>query len=362
MKIRVKRKDLIEAVQALQNVVSTRVTLPVLANFLMETQKDTLVMIATDLDIGISKSIPVDVQEEGKITVPAKRFSEIIKELPEEGEINISVKKNNSIHITQETCFFKLMGIPAEEFPKIPKIEKEEDLILEQNELKKMLDLTIFAVSHDEARYILNGILFDFGDKVLNLVATDGRRLSLVNKEIEKTGSFQMIVPLKTIQELNRLLRDEGKIKIIQSENQVCFKLDETQIISRLIEGEFPNYQQVIPEEKKAKLKVKKEPFLQAVKRASLFTTAESLSVKIEVFKDKLVISKIVPEIGEAREEIPVEYGGKEFAIGFNPYYLIDALKNIKEEEIPFELEDPDKPGVIRLPNYIHIVLPMQLV
>ncbi|MFN7171095.1 MAG: DNA polymerase III subunit beta [Candidatus Omnitrophota bacterium] len=362
MKIRVKRENLTEAIQALQNVISTRITLPVLANFLLETQKDSLRMIATDLDIGISKTIPAEIEEEGKITVPAKRFSEIIKELSGEKEINISVKKNNSIHILYENSFFKLMGIPAEEFPKIPKIEKEEDLVLGQKELKNLLELTIFAVSREEARYILNGVFFDLKEKSLNLVATDGRRLSLVTKNIEKPVNFQMVVPLKTVQELNRLLKEEGEVKIIQSENQVCFKLDDTLIISRLLEGNFPDYQQVIPPEKKVKLKIRREPFLQAIRRVSLFTTAESLSIKIEVFKDKMVISKIVPEIGEAREELPIEYGGKEIAIGFNPYYLLDVLKSIREEEIPWELEDADKPGVIRLPNFIHIILPMQLV
>ncbi|MCM8765610.1 MAG: DNA polymerase III subunit beta [Candidatus Omnitrophica bacterium] len=362
MKVKVKREDLIEAIQTLQNVISPRVTLPVLANFLLETQKDALHMVATDLEIGISKSIPAEIQEEGKITVPAKRFSEIIKELSPENEINIAVKKNNSIHLTYGSSFFKLMGIPAEEFPKIPKIEKEEDLILNQKELKNMLELTIFAVSREEARYVLNGIFFDLKEQTLNLVATDGRRLSLVTKNLEKSNPLQMIVPLKTVQELNRLLKEEGEVKIIQSENQVCFKLDETLIISRLLEGNFPDYQQVIPEEKRIKLKIKKEPLLQAIRRVSLFTTAESISIKIEVFKDKMVISKIVPEIGEAREELPIEYAGKELAIGFNPYYLIDVLKNIKEEEIPLELEDVDKPGVIRLANFIHIVLPMQLV
>jgi len=361
MKIKILKENLAEAVQALQNVIPSRVTLPVLNNFLMETQKDGLRMIATDLDIGISKIISAEIQEEGKITIPAKKFAEIVRELPD-GEIDISVKKNNSIHINCANSFFKLMGIPAEEFPKIPKIEKEEDLTLEQKELKRMLELTIFAVSRDETRYILNGVLFDLQEKTFNLVATDGRRLSLVTKDIEKSGNFQIIVPLKTIQELNRLLKEEGMVKIIQSENQVCFELNGLTIISRLIEGEFPNYRQVIPEEKRNKLKIKREPFLQAIRRASLFTTAESLSVKLEIFKEKIVISKIVPEIGEAREEIPIEYQGKELAIGFNPHYLIDVLKSIKEEEIPLELEDSDKPGVIRLPNYIHIVLPMQLV
>lgn len=361
MRIIVNQPNLLEGIQIIQNVIPSRTTLPVLSNFLIETQENRIKMVATDLDLGISTSVLAKIQEEGGITIPAKRFSEIIRELPSE-EIDITVKKNNSIHISCGTCFFKLMGIAKEEFPKIPKIEKRENLVLSQRELKRMLELTSFTISHDEARYILNGILFDLQGRSLTLVSTDGRRLSLVKKDdLGETGNLQMIVPLKTIQELNRLLKEEGEVKIIYNEKQVCFELNGIVVISRLIEGEFPNYSRVIPEEKKDKLKINREAFLQAVKRASLFTTAETLSIKLEIFKEKMVVSKIVPEIGEAREEIAIDYGGKEFAIGFNPYYLIDILKNLKEEEIPLELEDPDKAGVIRLPHYIYIVLPMKL-
>ncbi len=361
MRAKLNHADLLEGIQSIQNVIPSRATLPVLLNFLLETHEGLVRITATDLDMGISKNIPAEIQEDGKITIPARRFGEIVRELPEEKDITISVKKNNSIHINCGACFFKLMGMPAEEFPKIPKIDKEKNFALKQKELKQMLELTVFTVPHDEPRYVLNGMFFDLKDAVLNLVATDGRRLSLVKRNIEKTNSVQMIVPVKTIQELSRLLKEEGDVKIIYSANQVCFELNGTIIISRLIEGEFPGYAQVIPEEKKTKLLINREAFLQAVKRAALFTTAEALPVKLEAFKDKMVISKIVPEIGEARDEIPLNYGGKEFAIGFNPYYLIDVLKNLKEEEVPFELEEGDKPGVIRLPEYIHIVLPMQL-
>jgi DNA polymerase-3 subunit beta len=363
MKIKIKHTELLEGIQAIQNVIPIRATLPVLSNFLLETQKDKIKIVATDLDLGISKNITAEIQEEGGITIPAKRFSEIIKELPPEEEIIISVKKNNSIHINCRACFFKLMGIPKEEFPKIPKIEQEDKIILKQKELKKMIELTFFAVSHDEARYVLNGIFFELQNKIIYLVSTDGRRLALVKKEEpeKNIGDFKMIIPTKTIQELNRLLTEEGEIKIIHSENQVCFELDETLIISRLIEGEFPNYAQVIPDERKTKLKINREGFLRAVRRTSLFTTAESLSIELGIFNNKMVVSKIVPEIGEAREEVSIEYTGKDFTIGFNPNYLIDVLKNLKEEEISLELEDSDKPGVIRLPNYIYIVLPMQL-
>jgi len=362
MKIKINHKDLLDGIQAIQNVTPTRATLPVLSNFLFETQKDSVRIVATDLDLGVSKIIKAEIQEEGGITIPAKRFSEIIKESPQNEDITIQVKKNNSIHINCGACFFKLMGMPREEFPKIPKIEKKETLVLEQKELKKMLDLTLFAVSHDEARYVLNGVLFDVKDKGVNVVATDGRRLAFYKHAIENGGvNFQMIVPMKTIQELNRSLKEEGSVKIICNENHVCFDLTDTLIISRLTEGEFPGYAQVIPEEAKNKIKIRRETFLQAVKRTSLFATAESLSIRLDVFKDKITISKIVPEIGEAKEDVAVEYGGKEFAIGFNPYYLMDVLKGLKEEDVYFELLDAEKPGVIRTANYIYIVLPMQL-
>ncbi|MCX5657252.1 MAG: DNA polymerase III subunit beta, partial [Candidatus Omnitrophica bacterium] len=174
MKIKVNHKELLDGIQAIQNVVPTRATLPILSNFLFETQKDSVRIVATDLDLGVSKIIKAEVQEEGGTTIPARRFGEIIKETPQNEDITIQVKKNNSIHITCGACFFKLMGIPREEFPKIPKIEKKETLTLEQKELKKMLDLTSFAISHNETRYVLNGALFSLKDGTLSVVATDG--------------------------------------------------------------------------------------------------------------------------------------------------------------------------------------------
>ncbi|MFH1640788.1 MAG: DNA polymerase III subunit beta [Candidatus Omnitrophota bacterium] len=362
MKIRVEKNILLNGIQKVQNVIVTKTALPILSNILMEAQPGTIRLTATDLDIGISCVIPVDTQEPGAITMPAKRFSDIIKELPSDN-ISIATKKNNLVIIETELCQFKVMGLSSEEFPKLPEFKDREVIQLDQASLKKMLTLTSFAVSFDEARYILHGILFKITKNNLILVATDGKRLAIMEKKIqqETDKNIQIIVPVKTIHELNRNLSDEGTMSLVLGNNQALFDLGDVVIISRLIEGEFPAYQQVIPAVSEHKIIVGREEFLLAVKRAALLSTPDYQAVKFEVFKDKLVISKSTPDIGESREEIGIEYRGKEVVIGFNPYYLIDVLKNLSDEKIGFELTDSEKPGVIRTDGYVYIVLPMRL-
>ena len=362
MKFKTKKQNLINGIQVVQNVVTTKAALPILSNILLEVKEGKLRLIATDLDIGISCVIPVDIQEAGAITLPAKRFSDIIKELPGE-DVTISSKKNNLVVIETGSCQFKIMGLPAEEFPKLPEFKDKEVVRLEQENLKRMLTLTAFAVSIDETRYILNGILFKISKSTMELVATDGKRLALIEKKLKQgiEKDIQIIVPLKTIHELNRNLQDEGELSVIVGTNQAMFELGGVIIISRLIEGEFPDYRQVIPATSDNKIKIDREEFLLAVKRAALLSTPDYQAVKLEVFKNKLVLSKSTPDIGESHEEVSMEYSGKELVIGFNPTYLIDALKNMSEAAVEFEITDTEKPGVIRLPGYVYIVLPMRL-
>ena len=362
MKIEVTKNGLLNGIQKVQNVISTRATLPILSNILMEAQQGQLKLTATDLDIGISCAVPVDIQEPGTITIPAKRFGDIIKELPDDS-ISIETKKNNLIIIETKSCQFKIMGLPYEDFPKLPEFKEGGVIKLEQATLKEMLALTSFAVSLDETRYILNGILFKLNQTGLTFVATDGKRLAVIVKTLKQNTEkdLRIIVPLKTIQELNRNLQEEGELSMLFGNNQVLFDLGSAVIISRLIEGEFPDYQQVVPPASENKINVGREQFLLAVRRAALLSTPDYQAVKLEVFKNKLVVSKSTPDIGESREEVTIEYQGKEIAIGFNPNYLIDVLKNLQEEKIEFELTDTEKPGVIRIDGYVYIVLPMRL-
>jgi len=362
MKFKVNKEALSKGIEVIQNVISTKATLPILSNFLIETQKNNLRLTATDLNIGISCVIPVDIQEQGAITIPAKRFSGIIRELSEE-DVEVNTKKNNIVIIETKSCQFKIIGLPPEEFPRLPDFKDKEAIKLEQAGLKQMLNQTSFAVSLDETRYILNGILFKIDQGNLTLVATDGKRLAIISKKLKQVTNkdVHIIIPIKTIQELLRNLTDEGEVSLVIDSNQALFDFGDAVIISRLIEGEFPDYQQVIPEASETKIKISREQFLLAIRRASLLATPDYQAVKLEVFKEKLVISKSTPDVGESREEVAIENSGKELVVGFNPAYLIDVLKNLAKETIEFELAGSEKPGVIRDNGYIYIVLPMRI-
>jgi len=338
--------------------------LPILSNILVEATADNLILTTTDLDIGIVSTIPVKPSIAGAITIPAKKFSDIIKELPDSEAISISVKKNNLVTIDCEKSSFKIMGLPKEEFPQLPEFKDKDSVTLQQKKLRAMLKLTSFAISHDETRYVLNGILVVIKPTFIRLVATDGRRLAMMEDKIQlpKTLERKFIIPTKTINELDRTLGDDGEVKIFFSDNQIFFDTGSTRIVSRLIEGEFPNYEQVIPKESKDKIAVPRAKFLAAIKRVALFTNPESMAVKVDVARDKVVLSKSAPYLGEARVEIEADYKGKEMSVGFNPDYLTDHLKCTDQETIYLELVDPDKPGVIRIGSeYVYVVLPMQI-
>ncbi|MFA5199780.1 MAG: DNA polymerase III subunit beta [Candidatus Omnitrophota bacterium] len=362
MKFKVDKSSLIGAIQTVGNVITSKSALPILSNILIEGQGSNLRLTATDLDIGITCVIPVDIQEPGAITVPAKRFSDIVKEFPVD-LISVSTKKNNQVTIESDMCQFKIMGLAREEFPKLPEFKDKKAVQIDQGVLKQALSLTSFAVSFDETRYVLNGILFKISKGALTLVSTDGKRLAITERKlsVEPDIEISMIVPIKTIQELNRNLKDQGELSLVISSNQVLFDLGGVGIVSRLIEGEFPDYKQVVPAPSENKMKVARAQFLLAIKRAALLSTQDYQAVKLEVFKNKLVISKSTPDVGEFHEELQVEYQGKELVIGFNPVYLMDVVKILNEETVSLELVDAEKPGVIRISGYVYIVLPMRL-
>ncbi len=362
MKFKVQKSNLVNAIQTVQNVITSKSALPILSNILIETQSNVLRLTATDLDIGITCAIPVDIQEQGAITVPAKRFSDIIKEFPLD-VISITTKKNNQVNIDSDMCQFKIMGLAKEDFPRLPEFKDKKVIKIDQGVFKQILLLTSFAVSLDETRYVLNGILLKITKGILTLVSTDGKRLAIAERKLTVDADLEIsiIVPIKTIHELNRNLKDEGELSFVVGNNQALFDLGEVAIVSRLIEGEFPDYKQVIPAPSDNKMKVDRNQFLLAVKRAALLATQDYQAVKLEVFKNKLVISKSTPDVGEFHEELAVEYQGKELVIGFNPIYLMDILKHLNEDMVHLELTDGEKPGVIRFSGYVYIVLPMRL-
>lgn len=362
MKIKVTQEKLLGGIQIVQNIVSSKATLPILSNMLMETGHNVLKLNSTDLDIGISCEMPVEILEEGAITIPAKRFGDIIRELPS-GDILIHAKKNNQIDIEGEKCRFKLIGLSKDEFPKFPEFRDKESIKIDQITYKEMLRMTSFAVSHEESRYVLNGILMEISGNTIRMVATDGRRLAKSEKQLEKgvKDDISVIIPIKAVHEIMRNLKDEGTMSFVLGTNQVLFDIDGVLIATRIIEGEFPNYNQVIPKTAPTLLKINCQQLLSAIRRANLLATPDFQAIKFEVFSDKLVVSKTTPDVGESREEIPIGYGGKELIVGFNPQFFIDALKNIEDEDIHMELLGPDKAGVIRKDDYLYLALPMRI-
>ncbi|HTL47969.1 MAG TPA: DNA polymerase III subunit beta [Verrucomicrobiae bacterium] len=365
MEILISKSSLQQGVGLVSGVTSTKTnTLPILSNLLMETEGDGSVrLVGTDLEVGISTLLPAKVIKEGSITIPAKKIQEIVRELPD-GEVEISVAKNNAINIRGGKAFFKIMGLAKEDYPKLPEFDEKNTVEIDQSLVKESFELTSFAISYDETRYVLNGVLLTIQGDQIKFVATDGRRLAFIDKKLAKAAkqNFELIIPTKAVQEVMKNLGWEGAVKISPSKNQVIFQIGDTLIFSRVIEGNFPNYEQVIPKSEKTFSQASREDFLQAVRRTSLLTSADSPAVKLDFVKGKILISSRSPNLGEAKEELSADVKGEDLAIGFNPQYLIDVLKNLDIDNISISLSDPDKPGLVKgKEGYLYVIMPMQL-
>lgn len=365
MKILIAKEQLVGGLQAVQNIVSSRTTLPILSNVLLRAEEDNLILTATDLDVTISTKVDATVKNVGDITLPAKRLNAIVREV-ESPDLDLEVKEN-ICSIDAGASSFRLHGLAVDEFPPAPKVEGDA-ITLEQAKLRSMLRHTSYAVSTEETRYVLNGILFRFGDGKLALVATDGRRLALVEEAIEAPDG-KCIVPTKAITELGRLLGDRGKVTLRHTENQASFALVKegeeeafVHLTTKLIDGTYPNYQQVIPKEGKEKPKLEREEFLAALRRAEIMTSDKSSSVKLEISENKMLITANTPEVGEAKESLAAMHDGGEMAIAFNPLYLIDSLRVLEEDEVILELTDELSPGVLKVNGpFQYVVMPMRM-
>ena len=361
MKVKCSKDELFNGLQQIQNIVSNKTTLPILSNVLLETHEGNLTLTSTDLEVGMKLSVPAKIDKKGITTLPAKKMFSIVRELIED-EIELTVDNHVSI-INSGSAFFKVIGLPEIDFPTLPKIDSKLKIELDQYELKVLLRNTSFAVSKDSTRYVLNGVLFSFHDNKLIAVGTDGRRLAYMEKEMNLGGVDEdIIIPTKAVAELMRLLKDEEKVEIYILENQVAFKINNTLLMSRLIEGRFPNYKQIIPDKLKINISLNREELLSSVRRVAVMTTDRSNSIKIELVENNMVITAQSPDFGEAKEEIPVSFQGENVSISFNPVYLIDALRNLEDENIVFSLNDALSPGVISNDDsFQYVIMPMRV-
>ncbi len=365
MEFQIDRDKFLQSVALVSGVTTQKTnTLPILGNILIESKGSTEILLAgTDLELGVTTILEAGPHTEGAVTVPGKKLHDLLRELPS-GKVEVTVAKNNAVNIKAGKAFFKIMGLAKDDFPKLPETDFSSAIEIGQQVFKECLLLTAFAISHDETRYVLNGIYIQITGNKIRFVATDGRRLAFVEKKLPTSleNPIEMILPTKAVQELTRILGREGVVRMAVTKTQVVFDLGKTILSTRLIEGHFPNYEQVIPKEEKTTSQVKREELLQAVRRAALLTSPESQLVKFDFLKDRLLISSRSPNLGEAKEEIAAEAIGGELAIGFNPIYLMDVLKNLDIETISFCLTEPDKPGLLRgKEDYLYVVMPMQL-
>jgi DNA polymerase III subunit beta len=368
MNLTIAKEQIIHGLQSVQNIVSTRTTLPILSNVLLRAGDNKLELTATDLDVTITCAVEGTVRKKGATTVPVKRFFSIVRELITP-EIEIEVDEKFACSLRSGASFYKSNGLNADEFPPIHEFKENKKIVLPQAKLKSMLKKTSFAISTDESRYVLNGIFISLKEHKMTMVATDGRRLALVDEEVdipaESQGEF--IIPTKAVNELSRLLQDTGEIEIKLGENQVAFTLKDEKnfsilIISKLVEGNYPNYRQVIPSETKERIALPREEFLAALRRAQIMTSDKANSVRISLTRNNLAITANSPDVGEARESLAVDYKGKDMAIAFNPAYMIEPLSSLADEEVYLEVIDELSPGVLKINGpFLYVVMPMRL-
>jgi DNA polymerase-3 subunit beta len=368
MNLTITKEQLLNGLQAVQNVVSSRTTLPILSNVLVRAEGNRLEFTATDLDVTVTCGVEATVAKPGSTTIPVKKLFSIARELSV-GDIELEVDEKNVTSVRSGSSFYKIHGLAAEEFPPINQFKDDKKVTVAQDKLKAMMKKTSFAISTDEARYVLNGIFISLKEHKMTIVATDGRRLALTDEEVDISEKSQgeFIIPAKAVNELNRLLQDKGEVVIKYAENQAEFTLKDEKgfsvvIITKLIEGNYPNYRQVIPAEAKERISLPREEFLHALKRAEIMTSEKANSVKLTFGKNNLSITANSPEVGEARESMAVNYKGKEMAIAFNPKYMIDPLNALANDEVFIELIDELSPGVLKINGpFLYVVMPMRL-
>ena len=364
MKLTIHKEALQDGLQKVQPIVGTRTTLPILSNVLLKADENNkLWLTTTDLEISVQTSVAANVSKPGSTTLPAKRLMSIIRELtPQDVEITVTDK-----HLATVKCgpsVFKLIGISEDDFPPLTMPKTAHSFALDQGLLKRMLMKTNYAASSDETRYMLNGVLMSFKEGKMIIVATDGRRLALAEEELEfpKDSELDMIIPSKTVTELLKTLDDEGPVSIKATDKQVVFEFGEIIIVSKLIDSAYPNYKQVIPAQNEERITIEREGLLAAVRRAALMISDHSSSIKLIFRKNKLEILTETPDVGEAKESLPIKYDNKEITIAFNPAFLLDPLKNLDSDEIHLELTDDLSPGVIKTDvPFLYVIMPMRV-
>ena len=375
MDIKISRRELAKGLALMQGVVEKKSTMPILSNTLFETTDKGLRLTATDLEVGIVNEIPAEVKSTGKIALPARGIYDIVRELSGD-TVHLEADDNNRVTITCGCAEFKIMGLPANEFPALPKKGEGSEVNISATTLGQMIGKTAFAMSTDETRYALNGVYLeqstDRNKTTLRMVATDGHRLSIVEREIAKGWNLKkgVILPRKGVMEFKKLTENalagesEGDIRLWIDDKHVVATHANATLIIRLIDGKFPPFSQVIPKSTKRQLVVEREAIYQALKRVSVVTSGQTRGVKFSVSPKNVAISSSNPDFGEAHEELGADYHGEAFEVGFNARYFLDALSVMEDIQASLKMGDDTAPCLITSeidPGFTHIIMPMRL-
>lgn len=359
--------SLLKGVQLASRAISSRTTMPILGYILLETMRDRVRLTATDLELAIQVDVDAEVKKGGQITLPARILAEIVGNLPEAGVEIKAVDAANQVQITCEASEFEILGLPSTDFPTIPKANGNEIATLDADLLRTMVSQTIIAVSADETRPFLTGIYVVMDEAEVRFVATDGGRLALRKTRLAGSAKQKagVIVPAKAMAELTRALGSvSGDVQLAMADNQLLFAMPGLKVFSRLISGQFPNYQQVIPQEFKQRIRVQTERLLRTVRRMSITARDSANVIRLSAKGQKLTITSNTPEVGKAREEVDVAAEGETVDTAFNARFLLDCLNNIDADELFFELTGPLSPGAIRPAahtDYVYVLAPVRV-
>ena len=377
MNFEIDKREFIKGLGLMQSVAGRKTTLPILSHILLEWEENSLYLTGTDLETGIREELTAKIHQKGKASVSAKKLYEIVRELPEE-TIQIQKKDNQWITLQCGKSLFNLAGLDPEEFPSFPTYEEENFSMVSTQLIREMIEKTAFAASSEESRYHLNGVLFaqskQGGKEILRMVATDGHRLSLIDRENQKIRGIEekgIIIPKKGVLEIKKIIGDrdgEGEMGIYFNSTHGFFKLGRSLTVIRLIDGEFPEYEQVVPKGNDKKLVMVKEKIVSSLRRVSTMANERMEGVKFSLKKNTVEMSSTHQDFGDAKEEVEVVYEGPPLQVGFNARYLIEALNVIDAEEVLMELKDEGSPGILRpsssatgFSNQFCIIMPMRL-
>jgi DNA polymerase-3 subunit beta len=379
MKLSVSREEMQEKLLNIQNIAEKRNTMPILSHFLLEAGKKGSCIVATDIETALKEPLDVRVEKEGKLCIPARKLFEIVREM--EGDLSLESVDEQWLRVKSGTSDFKLACLSPNEFPAWPALGDAEEISINAAILMEMIEKTIYSAGESDTRYTLNGLLFHTKpkDKFLTVVGTDGHRLALIVRQMdsELKKEKRIIVPRKAVSELRRFLpalRASGrtasenseieKVKILIGEKHLLFSVGNVQFLTRLIEGTYPNYENVIPLANEKKMFIERDVFTKVLRRISVMSKERANAVRFDIGEDKLIVSSSNPDLGEAREEVAVDYKDGKLSVGFNARYMIDVLEAISTEKVILELQDPLSPVLVKEDgneNYKCVIMPMRI-